>query len=633
MNKKEKKDMFECKRKTRYTSRVIDRFLLLPVGRKIVCLACVYLGIAGTILLGIWWIDIRSASGNDQAKTKIVAINSGPAYMRDLFDCDTLTHCPGATAALVFLGLCGGIGWSFFTAFLISMYNRREDRIRNGFSRYAPCRWERHAVILGWGPMGVEAVRLLREKHACRDIVIISDMSTLEIREALITAFSEGGFDVPGWLTIYKGDCGAEKNLMDLALPRAEQLLYLGDWTKDVDFHDSRALCALTLISKLVAGRPTPLPCHICIRSVGLFNQLCLKDLPESDAKVIDFQPFNPSVDWARKLWSVFPKEVRPYPALAHRPLSHDSCVHLFIIGFGYMGQALAAHAARIVHYPTGVRMQITVIDPFANVLREEFLAYFPVDRLSELSISVEFMAARAESSDVRKRLTEVVSDNKNVVTVAICIPEPDAALETATRLMDGIKDASVSILLRQRAPLSPSSSIFSTTLLMDLYVFGAETDCGLDNALDRLAKAAHAAFLAESKKQGNYSPATKLSHREWSSLPAIKRQSNRNQTDAILERLAAWHYEWESADQADVPIRQTDIESLAEAEHRRWWAEYILSGWQYGPTESANQHTHPCMIPYDDLSDGIKKYDRLAIENMPSLLNQEYGVRLFKRG
>lgn len=630
MDQKEKTKRVFAKQ-ARYASRRVDQFLSLPLEWKVIYLSVAYLVVSLLAFLVAWQFEARFVSSSVQTKTVIDDIKSGPAYMRDLLDGDTVKKCPVSTLALIVLGLCGGIGWSFFTAFLISLHNRREENVRDGSSRYAPD-WTDHGVILGWGPMGGEAVRQLRNDFACNDVVVLSDRPAPRVREELLAVFSENGVDLPEWLTLYKGDCCVESNLRDLALERARQLLYIGDWECDATAHDSRAVCVLTLIARLASTRATPLPCHVCIRSAGLYNQLCIKDLPEADAKVVDFQPFNPSVNWARKLWSVFTPEKRLYPALTWRPLTPGSVVQLFIIGFGDMGQALAAQAAKVMHYPAGVRVRVTVIDPLADVLRDAFLAYLPVDRLTPFDMVFEFVAARAEEPAVRKRMLNALSDARTQVTIAVCVPQPDVALEIVTRFSNEVKDAGAPVLLRQSLPLVAEGSILSSMLLEKLCIFGAQTDCGLDASLDKLAIAAHEVFLDTVRKTNRYSPDTRPAHREWNRIPALKRQSNRNQTDAICERLVAWNYGWEPGE-ADVPIREADVEPLSLAEHQRWWAEYILAGRKLGPSDSETLHTHHCMIPYDQLDELTKGYDRSAIMNLPNLLNKEYGVRVFKKG
>lgn len=63
-------------------------------------------------------------------------------------------------------------------------------------------------------------------------------------------------------------------------------------------------------------------------------------------------------------------------------------------------------------------------------------------------------------------------------------------------------------------------------------------------------------------------------------------------------------------------------IERLAENTHEVWSAQRIKDGWTYGPTrDDANQH-HPCLVPYDQLPDSEKEYDRkTAAETLKAIV------------
>lgn len=52
-------------------------------------------------------------------------------------------------------------------------------------------------------------------------------------------------------------------------------------------------------------------------------------------------------------------------------------------------------------------------------------------------------------------------------------------------------------------------------------------------------------------------------------------------------------------------------IEKLAEHVHDTWAQQRIDDGWSYGEERDDTEKTHPCLVPYDDLSDAEKEYDR----------------------
>jgi len=52
-------------------------------------------------------------------------------------------------------------------------------------------------------------------------------------------------------------------------------------------------------------------------------------------------------------------------------------------------------------------------------------------------------------------------------------------------------------------------------------------------------------------------------------------------------------------------------IEQLAEHNHDTWAEQRIKDGWTYGPARNDALKHHPCLVPYDDLPEGEKEYDR----------------------
>lgn len=52
-------------------------------------------------------------------------------------------------------------------------------------------------------------------------------------------------------------------------------------------------------------------------------------------------------------------------------------------------------------------------------------------------------------------------------------------------------------------------------------------------------------------------------------------------------------------------------IERLAENTHEVWSAQRIKDGWSYGPKRDDANKQHPCLVPYDQLPESEKEYDR----------------------
>ena len=72
----------------------------------------------------------------------------------------------------------------------------------------------------------------------------------------------------------------------------------------------------------------------------------------------------------------------------------------------------------------------------------------------------------------------------------------------------------------------------------------------------------------------------------------------------------------------------EDEIEALARAEHRRWCCNRRLAGWRSGSPRDNTAKIHPDLVPWDELDEPTREYDRDPIRNLPRLL-ASIGFRL----
>lgn len=75
-------------------------------------------------------------------------------------------------------------------------------------------------------------------------------------------------------------------------------------------------------------------------------------------------------------------------------------------------------------------------------------------------------------------------------------------------------------------------------------------------------------------------------------------------------------------------PHLQPLIEMLAKSVHNEWMAGRTADGWTFGPRRDDDKKEHPGMVPYENLEEKEKDYDRRsAIETIRTILSLGYRI------
>lgn len=62
-------------------------------------------------------------------------------------------------------------------------------------------------------------------------------------------------------------------------------------------------------------------------------------------------------------------------------------------------------------------------------------------------------------------------------------------------------------------------------------------------------------------------------------------------------------------------------VEDMAKNVHEVWALNRINDGWTYGEVRDDAKKKHPCLVPYEELPDSEKEYDRATSQETLKLI------------
>ena len=151
------------------------------------------------------------------------------------------------------------------------------------------------------------------------------------------------------------------------------------------------------------------------------------------------------------------------------------------------------------------------------------------------------------------------------------------------------------------------------------------------DQMTDVIAQAAHEAYLAERRERPDFG--SRPADRPWPELSPQHREASEAHGEGIVEQLrAVWYeieplYDWHGP---PATLEADTIETMAELEHARWCVYQHAKGWRYGPQRSDADKLHNLLVPWKDLLEEDRDYDRVMVSTRPTIL-AAVGFRLVR--
>ncbi|MCE9527459.1 MAG: NAD-binding protein [Planctomycetales bacterium] len=321
----------------------------------------------------------------------------------------------------------------------------------------------------------------------------------------------------------------------------------------------------------------------------------------------------SPDQNFDAQLLSYFEESARLALAVAPLDVAPARNVRLVIADFSPMGEAVALQALRIGHFAGGRSVEIVVLDPEAKKRERDFLIRYPQ---AASAGQIQFLPQSLEDAETRRQLNVWSSDPESHLAIAVC--RDDEVLEQPTTvyiwqnqpqdlgqvLSGGRSGAARFVPLGAEEPMASAATI-------------------LEDRLDRLAKAIHNDYVQARIADGSHNP-NDPSHQEWAYLGQGFRSSNRAQADHMDVKLRAVHCRRVPHAQPEKKVTvftPEEVEMLAEMEHARWCAERFLASWTYGAPKDKGRKISPDLVPWSDLPEPIREYDRQAVRRLPEHL------------
>lgn len=71
-------------------------------------------------------------------------------------------------------------------------------------------------------------------------------------------------------------------------------------------------------------------------------------------------------------------------------------------------------------------------------------------------------------------------------------------------------------------------------------------------------------------------------------------------------------------------------VEEMSKNVHEVWAATRMAQGWTYGPARNDAEKKHPCLVPYEELSEEERDYDRNTSQQTIKLI-MKLGFKITK--
>lgn len=485
-----------------------------------------------------------------------------------------------------------------------------------------------HAVVCGLGWKGAEIVRDLRARGLRVAVIEANSDNGL-----IATARSQGA-------VVLTGDATQIPQLRASNITAAAKVFLLSG-------SDEANVRILKQIASLINQRDaerSPIECHAEIREERTREFLHRLLAAEPRMYLNTFDTFEAT---AREL-------LHTYPIDRFDPNGSVAEARVVVVGFGALARAIVRQAVLIGHYPWPRRLRITVLTEQPGEALASYRADYPCfdpsafEQESNGRALLEEVLPRIEFAQLPRSDLLLLRDEASLMASVI----PAAATSVFICLDDGLRSAAYASAILPSLAATASRSGADVHLAYYYNYPDDEHRSLVERNLRELAPRLHVHAF------GNFLEGSSIDRVEgrpiddmareiadfyrrqfdgpgWSFLSESDRLSNRHAADHLEVKVRSVGAEIaEAAGTVPFEFTSSEIDLLAETEHRRWCAEKLLGGWRplertpenqrlwrEKKQELKQQKLHIDLVPFDALSAEDRRKDREQILGIPNFV------------
>lgn len=412
-------------------------------------------------------------------------------------------------------------------------------------------------------------------------------------------------------IALVKGDASLPSVLFRAGVARAERcLIASGD--------DIQNLAILSSVAESVANRAVDSPLHCAILLTSLHGYTAYFAVSAQMYEGLEVSILDLDMSLAYTVLDRFP--------LDRVPLRPNDCrqAQLIIVGNSSAAEALLLVAANIGHFANGLLPRISVFD----ALPEEIQRFYATYPFASHAADIEFIDSCFESPAGQAAFSALCLDARYINTVVFCDQSLSTSLRQALSTPPALRLSDIPMVLCLGDGIQGyglEKLLESLAANLDIHTVGmAVPNIVMDTPTYKLAKLLHEQYRSSyiAKNSSADSPAIL----PWERLDIRFKQSSLFQAAHIAAKARAIGCRIPPPDQvplleaqmAEATLSDAEVEMLARMEHARWVAERSLAGWSLGKRDNARL-LHPDLVPYDELPEATKEFDRDFARMLPS--------------